>query len=1085
MPELLALELAYRRRGGERPSPAEYRRRFPQHAAVIRAVWQQLAAPGATMAPGTVVGGKAATLTVTPAPTMDGAAEPLPVASEPEPAEAELREVQTVLPEPSVPSAAPRYSSIPGYEILEKLGEGAMGVVYKARQAELSRVVALKMIRPERAGEEGVARFRVEAEAVARLQHPHIVQIFEIGEHDGQPFFSLEFVEGGSLESQLKGAPWPADRAAQLVELLARAVQAAHECGIVHRDLKPANVLVSREGVPKVTDFGLAKRLDVETGQTQTGMIMGTPGYMAPEQAAGKKAVGPAADVYALGAVLYELLTGRPPFRAATVLETLEQVRSQEPVPPRRLQRRTPRDAETICLKCLRKGPHERYGSAAELADDLQAFLEHRPIRARPAGRGERAFKWARRHPAQAVACALVALVLGLGGVGGTMARLWREAESAYQQAEQALQQAEVARQQADGALEREKVANQDADRARQQTRQLSYLRSVELAYREWKDGNGARSAQLLADCPAQLRCWEWRYVHRLCHAEPFTLRVNTRDLRSLAFSADAQRLAGAFEDKTVRVWDLATGQEAFTLTGHTDAVNGVAFSPDGRSLASASTDKTVRVWDLATGQGAVTLKGHTGAVNGVAFSPDGQRLASASSDGTVKVWDVARGAEIRTLNGPGSVSCVAFNPDGRRLATAGNLVKLWDTSFGREILSLKGYRLWVYCVAFSPDGKRLAGASEDRTVRVWDAGTGEEMYSLTGHTDGVIFVAFSSDGQRLASASRDGTMKLWDAFGLPVFSLKESVGFAPGGVLAISPDGKRLARACWIKAEKVRGAVTVWDTDTGLEARSLTGHTGTVTSVAFSPDGKRLASASEDKTVKVWDADTGREALSLGHKNFVVQTVAFSPDGRRLASGSGYGRRSQDGWLKVWDMDTGREALSFWDRAANVGSIAFSADGKRLASSAAGAGVNVWDVDTGAEGLLEGLSLNGPSGRVAFSPDGKRSASAEEDGTVRVYDLGTGKLNVTLRGHSGAVSSVAFSPDGKRLASGSGDKTVRVWDLETGQEVLSLNGHTGNVTSVAFSLDGRRLASASEDKTVKVWDADIGQEAVPVEPGS
>lgn len=309
-------------------------------------------------------------------------------------------------PQPILPAGL----AVPGYEIYSELGRGGMGVVYKALQIPLNRVVALKMILAgDHAGEQDRARFRSEAEAVARLQHPNIVQIFDIGEQAGRPFFSLEYCAGGSLEKKLRGTPLPPPEAARLVQTLARAMQAAHQQHIIHRDLKPANVLLSSDGTPKITDFGLAKRLD-EAGQTGSGSIMGTPSYMAPEQADGGP-IGPAADVYALGAILYETLTGHPPFRGPTLVDTLRQVVTTDPVPPTWLQPRIPRDLETICLKCLEKSPAKRYASAQELADDLDRFLRDEPILARPVGPLSKALRWCRRNPG---ITALLGLVAGL-----------------------------------------------------------------------------------------------------------------------------------------------------------------------------------------------------------------------------------------------------------------------------------------------------------------------------------------------------------------------------------------------------------------------------------------------------------------------------------------------------------------------------------------------------------------------------------------------------------------------------------------------------------------------------------------------
>jgi serine/threonine protein kinase/predicted RNA polymerase sigma factor len=331
--------------------------------------------------------------------------------------------------------ARPTYPAIPGFEILDILGRGGMGVVYKARQLRLNRLVALKMILAgPHAGPEELNRFRREAEAVAQLQHPHIVQIHEIGEHDGRPYCALEFVDGGTLAQQLAGTPLPPRQAAALAETLARAVHAAHEKNIIHRDLKPANVLLTPGGVPKLTDFGLAKRLDVDTAHTQSGAIMGTPSYMAPEQAAGSTGqIGPRTDVYALGAILYEMLTGRPPFRGASVLDTLEQVRRDDPVAPRQLQPKLPRDLETICLKCLQKEPGKRYASALELADDLARFLKGEPIRARPIPGWERGLKWSRRRPALAFLIFVLAVPIPVSLI--MMVGLWRQATTARDEA--------------------------------------------------------------------------------------------------------------------------------------------------------------------------------------------------------------------------------------------------------------------------------------------------------------------------------------------------------------------------------------------------------------------------------------------------------------------------------------------------------------------------------------------------------------------------------------------------------------------------------------------------------------------------
>lgn len=375
---------------------------------------------------------------------------------------------------------------LPGYELLGELGRGGMGVVYKARQVGLNRLVALKMILSGgHASVEQRLRFQAEARVIARLQHPHIVQVFDIGEHQGMPFFSLELVEGGSLEKHLAGNPLPPPQAAALLATLAEAMQAAHDQGITHRDLKPANVLLARNDEsgktttpessvhrssfivhcsPKITDFGLAKHQE-DLGQTQSGSVFGTPSYMAPEQAAGhSRQVGPAADIYALGAILYEMLTGRPPFRSATIYDTLQQVQSAEPIPPSRLQPTVPRDLETICLRCLRKEPRRRYASAQELADDVRRFLAGEPIRARPVSAWERAAKWARRRPAIASLSALLLVVTAVAF--GLITWKWQESEANREAEATARHQAEVAEKAAEALARKENTARLDAEKA-------------------------------------------------------------------------------------------------------------------------------------------------------------------------------------------------------------------------------------------------------------------------------------------------------------------------------------------------------------------------------------------------------------------------------------------------------------------------------------------------------------------------------------------------------------------------------------------------------------------------------------------
>ncbi|HEX5272325.1 MAG TPA: protein kinase [Gemmataceae bacterium] len=1023
----------------------------------------------------------------------------------------------TALEAPQAPAAGDGLG-IPGYTVLATLGRGGMGVVYKARQTNLGRTVALKMILSgAHAGPDDLARFRTEAEAIARLQHPNIVQIFEVGEQGGLPFFSLEFCGGGSLDRKLAGTPLPPQGAARLVEALARATQAAHDRGVLHRDLKPANVLLADDGTPKITDFGLAKKLD-EVGRTASGEVMGTPSYMAPEQAGGKsKEIGPACDIYALGAILYECLTGRPPFKAATAVDTLMQVVSEEPVPPSRVRANVPRDLQTICMKCLEKERARRYRTAADLAEDLCRFQAGEPIRARDLRFGERLLKLAYRRPALFAAWSLSVLAVVLAGLGTGAAWLWQRAEQARREADAARNHAEEARAQAVASEGVAEQARRETEQARQQLIRLNYLRQVDLAHREWHEGHVRRSLALVQGCDPALRHWEWGYVNHLCRAYLLNFKAHTSTSEwyyggTLAYSPDGRSLAtgGDSGDPTVKVWDAQTGRETLTLKGHSGGIYSVAFSPDGRRIASASQDNTVKVWDVEAGREALTL-GHTGGVSSVAFSPDGKRIATASQNKSVKVWDAQSGNEMFSVKGNAQgVRRLAFSPDGDRIAAASydKTVKVWDAHTGDMLLSNLAHADYVEALAFSPDGTKIASAGRDQTVKVWDARTGKNTLTLVGHVGFILTVAYSPDGKRLGSAGADQTVKVWEAVsGRQVLSLKGHTSTI--GTVAFSRDGKRIASASLGTTVKVFDAVSsqeartmkgdsyvrnvslspagdriagacydntvkVWETRTGKVIHNLSGHRNGVYSVAYSPDGKSLASGGFDQLVKVWDAQSGQETLTLEGHTQTVTSVAFSPDGKYLASAGGNLWGGKPGEVKLWDARSGRVILSFQGHTRGVFGVAFSPDGKRLASGSEDTTVKVWDVQTG----RETLSLEGHTSvvfGVAFSPDGKRLASAGRDTSVKVWDSCTGKEILSLEGHANEVYGVAFSHDGKRIASIGWDQSIRIWDAETGQPVLSLKCQSSAGWSVAFSPDGKRIASSS-GSVVQLWDTLIDE---------
>jgi WD40 repeat protein/serine/threonine protein kinase len=871
---------------------------------------------------------------------------------------------------------------------------------------------------------------------------------------------------------------------------VAEALEYANRQGVLHRDIKPSNLLLDNRGNVWVADFGLAKTGEADD-LTHTGDILGTIRYMAPERFQGT--CDARSDVYSLGLTLYELIAMRPAYLAADRHALLERVLHEEPARLKKLAPSVPRDLETIVAKAIARDPAGRYATAAALAEDLQRFVEDRPIRARRAGLVERAWRWSRRNKALAGLMGTLAVVLVAVAVGASLS---------------AFRFRDIAR-----------------------TAELNrYFSDVALAHRECQAENPGRAEKLLDACPPNLRGWEWHYLKRQSHTALITIPAHDDYVFNVVYSPDGKSLATSSQDGTARVFDAATGRLIHTLRGHyPDICWRVAYSPDGKRLASGGRDKTVKIWNAATGELLYTLTGNPDTVSGVTFSPDGHILAACSS--VTKLWDTKTWREIcpplpggwhvtfspdgrflgvfsrerdqvwetaKLVNDPGAVDPIlrvedsvfgrnAFSSDSRSIAVgcAGNIVKVLDVRTGRTILTLHGHANAIVELAFSPDGRYLASSSDDQTVKVWDAAGARLLRTFRGHTDRAEGVCFSPESRRLASSGLDGTVKVWDVSNMdePASQEARTLARKPGAVLGVMhcARGRFLATVSRVPLKGTTEGynparvetVTIWNAMTGQEIRTLSAPDpamGPCHEVAFDPEFERIAWARSNGEVEIRNALTNRLLLALAGHSERVERVAFSPDGRRLASAG------SDGTVRVWDVVTGQQIHVLRGFSDENHRLEFSRDGRRLAlagwigSELRPAQVKVWDPATGR--LLATLGQAFDDGTMVLHPDSQRLARSV-GAEILILDIASGREHLHLHGHTDRVWSMAFSSDGSRLASAAFVGTVKLWDVATGREILTLiHGRDDHLTGVSFSPDGRQIVSTSESGTVKLWDA-------------
>jgi WD40 repeat protein len=1062
--ELLFLECEARSRRGMPADPEELARRFPGRESTIAEVLAHVT-PHADRSP-TLGDG------TTPGPTAVG------------------RDL--------VPAALGRFRP------KAVLGRGGFGIVYLAHDPREGGDVALKvphletLLAPELRG-----RFLREAEVARSLDHPNLVRVLDVGEVGLLCYIATAYVPGTTLSGWMadrrrRGEPVPAAVAARLIVTLAEAVHHAHERGILHCDIKPANILLpdGPEPAPLLADFGLARLVGDPSELSGGSQVLGTPAYMAPEQAAGRRReVTSRTDVYALGAVLYELLAGRHPFAAPSSVETLHRVLSDEPEPPRWHRRHdAPADLEAVCMKCLDKHPDRRYPSAAALAADLRRFLQGAATEARPPGIARQVLSWGRRRPAAAV----LALAVTFGLLSATAASVYHSTRlgASNRDLTAALDERDAVNSQL--TVEKERLtARERALRQRgypgEMRQALALLDrnergELERLLREWEPAAGEED----------LRGFEWYYLSRQVGLHEVACLTPSQGVcYSLCYSPDGRTLAVGGADGCVRLLDPETGRELLPPLHHPDEINQVVYSPDGRHLATACDDGKARLWS-AGGELVRTWAGHDKKVHEVAFHPDGRSLASVSEDGTCRLWEVGDG-------GTG----------GRLLLTR---------------------RAPLQSVSFNPEGTLLLVGGQDRTIAVCDLKSGLLCGTLEGHAGGVNVIQFGEHGETFTCGDRGGGLTEWEAApgagGTATWRVRSRAACRFEGVsgMALSPDERFVALA-------TNQAVEVWSRGPLRLRWSFHGHEGKVWGVCFSPDGRRLATAGADRTVRVWDfaaATASQEAPAVvqpvrrlfpsddgtrlavatterieewrkGHNSYFVRVGhscgTFSVDAMLPVEGGPL--RSLDGMGRVWDWVPSKggarglagspagESELVHEPVLSEGSdpadrrprtlreyhlAAFDPTGHRLAGVDARE-VQVWDLTSGR--IARSFPpIPTPPSAIAFGPAGQVAVGTTSS-EVYLWDVGSGVRRHTLKANGGSVRLLAFSPGGGLLAGASGDGMVTVWDARDWKELVRLSGHRGPVRSAAFSPDGRTLVTGGADGTVRLWQLATGLEAM------
>lgn len=982
------------------------------------------------------------------------------------------------------------------FEILEEIGRGGTGVVYRARQMSLKRIVALKLgLHPRLLTPEEIARFQREAEIVAQLRHPNIVTVHEAGLEEGQPWLAMEWIDGVNLGVSLRDNPPTPKVAASLLRKIALALAHAHARNILHRDLKPSNVMVDVDGEPHVTDFGLALDLTVVSGPGLDPRIAGTPGYMAPEQMKPSGAsISFAADIWSLGAMLYEMLAGRPPFVGKTVEDIRRQLVDSDPVSLRRLNPAVPIDLETICLKCLRKEVAARYGSARELAEDLDRFENGFPVKARPLSPGVRLVRWGRRHPLAATL--LGALVLALSG--------WLlESDKSRRSALSAAAQSDLAAREKQRQLTHQFLARGfDALLEQRQSAAIPWLMAAwENDFRSKTTGDGVSHAMrvesALARLPSITALWE------------FQGDASTTDVSR----GHGLAVAGA-QDGWIRVWEHTTGLEVtswqeempvvrarFDRQGRTVAVasapdvparrsdivsaislrsarNGtlirrwklpgkvrsIEFAPRGDFVAAASSDGEVRVWDTATGQLASALMRHDAEARLAIFSLDGEKIVSCSFDETACIWDWRRGAKLAVLPHGGYVRNLSLSPDGALVASASDdgTARLWDMATGAPVGNPLRHKSRVYGVAFSPDGGSVATASSDSTARVWDVRTTEPRTSPLAHPHRATRVSFSPDGRTLMTSTSEGLMSLWNPLsGDRLSSFNQSgliteMAWLPESDGVISTDSRGLARQWKLPS------TTAWYRELVLP------HSPNV--MVLSPRSNQLLVGLGGATAILWDWDASSKAIELTQTDGEVIGVGYFA---RTARCWTYAR---SGPIKIWDVTTGADVGTVTNPVP-IQVMAVSPDDSEIAIGSETGQCSIWSMALGT--WERAVAHPGTIENLVYSSDGSSLAGTWFEANPEQPRLGVFRIRI-WRGHTflaesppleGRPTQLVFSSNGEKL--GVSSSMGKAWVIQTSSgRILHSVHQPGEVMSIEFSPGDKTFLTAGALGLIRVWSA-------------